>query len=78
MKYGIIFRGNSSNIKKTFTVPNKIFRIMVGTRPRNLCNNMFKRLKMSPLHFNSYFFKINLNANNKEKFQTNPAVTVLL
>jgi len=56
MKYGIIFMGNPSNIKKTFTVYNKIFRIMVGARPRNLCYNMFKRLKMSPLHFNSYFY----------------------
>ena len=55
VKHGIIFRGNSFNIKKTFTVCNKIFRITVGARHRNLCNNVFKRMKMSPLHFNSYF-----------------------
>lgn len=27
------FWGNSSNIKKTFTVHNKIFRIKFGARP---------------------------------------------
>jgi hypothetical protein len=34
MKYGILFWGNSSNIKKTFTLQKKIVRLMAGVRVR--------------------------------------------
>jgi len=51
MKYGIIFWGNSSNSKMTFTLQKKVIRIMAGVKPRNSCRSLFKRSDILPLQF---------------------------
>jgi hypothetical protein len=50
MKYRIIFRGNSSDSKKVFTLQKKIVRIMVGIKPQNSCRELER----------SYFFHMNI------------------
>jgi hypothetical protein len=37
MKYRIIFRGNSINSTRVFTLQRKIITIMAGAKPRNSC-----------------------------------------
>jgi hypothetical protein len=46
MKYGIIFWGNSFDIKKVFTLQKKIVRIMMGVKSHNSCRGLFKRLQI--------------------------------
>jgi hypothetical protein len=44
--YGIIFWGNSSKIKKMFTLRKIIIRIMVGAHPTTSCRRLFKKLEI--------------------------------
>jgi hypothetical protein len=54
-KYGIILGGNSSHSKRIFTLQKKIVRIMAGTKPRNLCRSLFKKLEIFLFLLNIYF-----------------------
>jgi hypothetical protein len=65
--------GNSSSSKKTFTLQNKIVRIMAGVKPR-ISYRTLKRLDTLPLPCDYIFSLINFIVNNQELFQTNSNV----
>jgi hypothetical protein len=46
MKYTIILGGNAPNSKNIFTSQKKITGLMVGIKPRNSCESLFKRLEV--------------------------------
>jgi hypothetical protein len=71
IKYGIIFRGNSSNSKKIFTLQKKINRIMVGAQPRTPRRRLFKKLQILRIPCQYIFSLMNFILNNQENFQTN-------
>jgi hypothetical protein len=71
IQYGMIFRGKSSNSKKTFTLQKKIIRIMVGAHPRTPCRNIFKKLEILPVSCQYIFSLMNFFVINQENFQTN-------
>jgi hypothetical protein len=70
IKFGIIFGAHLSYGKKMFTLQKRIFRIMVGIKPRN---DLFKRSKILPLPCEYTFSLVNLIVNNHEKI-SNSAV----
>jgi hypothetical protein len=73
IQYGIIFRGNSSNSRKIFTLQKKIIGIMVGAHPRTLCRNLFKKLEILPVPCHYIFSLMNFFVHKQENFQTNPS-----
>jgi hypothetical protein len=73
-KYGIIFWGNSSSSRKTFTLQKKIIRFMVGAHPRTPCRSLFKKLEILPVPCQYIFSLMNFFVNNQENFQTNSSV----
>jgi hypothetical protein len=74
MKYGIIFWGNSPNIKMIFTLQKRVVRIIAGVKSRTSCRNLFLSLESLPLPCEYIFTLMNLVVNNQEHFQTNSAV----
>jgi hypothetical protein len=74
MKYGIIFWGNSSDSKKAFTLQKKIVRIIVGTKPRTPCRDLFKKLQILSLPSEYIFSLLNFVINNLGDFQTNSTI----
>jgi hypothetical protein len=66
IKYGIIFRDNSSSNAKIFTLQEKIIRILSGAQPGTSCRSLFKKISCQ------YILSLqNLVVNNQEIFQTN-------
>jgi hypothetical protein len=49
MSYGVIFWGNSTDSRKVFYIQKKIIRIMVGTKRRASCRELFKKFNILPL-----------------------------
>lgn len=46
MKYGIVFCGNSIDIKRVFPLPKNTMRIMTGVNYRSSCRPILKALKI--------------------------------
>jgi hypothetical protein len=68
------FWGNSPNSKMIFTLQMRTVRIIAGVKSRNSCRNLFMRLKILPLPCEYIFTLMIFVVNNKEHFQTNPAI----
>ena len=66
IKYGIIFRGNSSNSGKIFTLQKKIIRNMAGAQPRTSCRSLFKQIKILPVPCQYILSFMNFIINNQE------------
>jgi len=49
ISYGIILWGNSSNSLHVFQLQKRAIRIITGTRPRDSCRGLFKKLGILPL-----------------------------
>jgi hypothetical protein len=56
--------GNSSNSKRIFTLQKKIIRIIAGTKPRNLCRRLFKKLEILSLPREKIISLMNFIINN--------------
>jgi hypothetical protein len=50
MRYGIIFWGSFTHAKKVFILQKKIIRIMMNTKPRDSCKEIFKKLEIMTLY----------------------------
>ena len=74
MSYGIIFWGNSTDSKKVFILQKKIIRIMTGSKQRDSCRSLFKRLEILPLPCQYIFSLMVFVAKNQGNFQTNSGV----
>ena len=57
MNYSLIFWGNSSYNSKIFRMPKGVIRIIVGSRSRDSCQNLFKKVKILPLK-SRYIFSL--------------------
>jgi len=49
ISYGIILWGNSSNSLHVFQLQKRAIRIITGSRPRDSCRGLFKKLGILPL-----------------------------
>ena len=49
MSHGIIFWGNSYNKQKIFKLQKRAIRIIIGSRNKDSCRNLFKLLAVLPL-----------------------------
>jgi hypothetical protein len=66
MKYGIIFRGLSSDSKKVFTLQNKIVkRLMMGVKSFYSCRDLFKMPAILTLPCEYIFSTINFITNGE-------------
>ena len=70
----LIFWGNSSNRKKTFTLQKIIIRIMVGAHPRTSCRRLFKKSEILTVPNQYIYSLISFFIENQEKFPTNSSV----
>jgi hypothetical protein len=70
-KSGIIFRGNSSNSGKIFTLHKKIVRIWLVHKPRTSCRSLLKQLEILPVPCQYICSLMNFIINNQEIVQTN-------
>jgi hypothetical protein len=57
-----------------FTLQKKMIRIMAGTKPRNSCRSLFRKLEILPLCCEYVFSLMNFIVNNLEHFQTNSTI----
>jgi hypothetical protein len=71
VSYGIIFWGNSYYSNKIFILQKKIIRIIMNTKSRNSCRELFKNLEIMTL-YSQYIYSILLfTVNNKYLFDSN-------
>jgi hypothetical protein len=72
--YGIICWGNSSHSIHVFRLPKRVIRIITGSRPKEFCRQLFKKLGILPL-ISQYILSILLFiVKNKALFQLNSEV----
>jgi hypothetical protein len=71
MPYGIIFWGNSTDSIEVFYIQKKIIRIMVGTKRRASCRELFKKFNIFPLASEFLLSLLSFVMDNLETFQTN-------
>jgi hypothetical protein len=56
MTYGIIFWGSSTHNFHVFQLQNRVIRIIIESRPRDSCRELFKKLRILPLMSQYMFF----------------------
>jgi hypothetical protein len=72
--YGIIFWGNSSYSSHIFRLQKKAVRIIMGSRPRDSCGELFKHLRILPLQ-SQYILPLSLFVvDNKSLFHVNSEI----
>ena len=71
ISYGIIFWGNSSNSVHVFQLQKRAIRIITGSRQRDSCRELFKKLKILPLHSQYIFSLLLFIVNNRNLFHVN-------
>jgi hypothetical protein len=57
LTYGIVFEGNSSQVKSVFKIQKRIIRIMTTSCSKDSCHDLFKLLNILPVqsqYINSY------------------------
>jgi hypothetical protein len=71
MSYGIIFGGNQPYSEKIFKIQKRVFRIIINSRTRDSCRELFKKLEILPL-YSQYIFSLSIFViKNKHLFYTN-------
>jgi hypothetical protein len=71
ISYGIIFCGSSSNSVHVFRLQKRAIRIITGSRQRDSCRELFKKLKILPLHSQYIFSLLLFIVNNRNIFHAN-------
>jgi hypothetical protein len=74
ISYGIIFWGNSSYSPHIFWLQKKAVRIITGSRPRDSCRELFKRLRILPLQSQYILFLLKFVVDNKNLFYVNSEI----
>jgi hypothetical protein len=54
ISYGIIFWGNSPHSISVFKIQKQVIRIMTNSRGRESCRQLFRKLEILPLHYQSW------------------------
>jgi len=74
ISYGIIFWGNSSNSLHILRLQQRAVRIITGSRPRDSCRGLFRKLRILPLQSQYIFCFLLLIVNNKSLFHVNSEI----
>jgi len=74
ISYGIIFWGNSSHSPHIFQLQKKAVRIVTGSRPRDLCRELFKHLRILPLQSQYILNLLTFVVDNKNLFYVNSEI----
>ena len=74
LSYGIIFWGNSSYINKIFILQKKIIRIIMNTKTRDSCRELFKDMKILPMYSRYIYSFILYTVNNKQLYNTHKEI----
>jgi hypothetical protein len=72
--YGIIFWGNSSHNIHVLRLQKRVIRIITGSRPRDSCRQLFKKLGILPLTSQYILPLLLFIVKNKALFQWNSEV----
>jgi hypothetical protein len=78
ISYRIIFGGNSSYSPHIFLFQKKAVRIITGSRPRDSCREVFKRLRIFPPQSQYILSLLLFVVENKNLFYVNSEITYLL
>jgi len=71
ISYGIIFLGNQPYSDKIFKIQKRVIRIITGSRTRDSCKELLKKLEILPL-YSQYIYSISIFViKNKHLFYTN-------
>jgi hypothetical protein len=73
VKYGIVFWGNSYNLKKVFLLQKRTLRIMLGLSYRSSCKSWFKKLEILTVPC-LYIFSLAMFVINNPYFLTNASL----
>jgi hypothetical protein len=71
ISYGIILWGSFCYANKVFILQKKIIRIIMNTRPRDSCREIFKNMEIMTLYSQHIYSLILYAVNNKHLFNTN-------
>jgi hypothetical protein len=74
ISYGIILWGNPSYANKVFILQKNIIRIIMNTRPRDSCREIFKNMEIMTLYSQYIYSLILYTVNNKHLFNTNNGI----
>jgi hypothetical protein len=69
LNFGIIFWGNSFYAISIFRVQKRVLRITTGTGNRNSCRQLFKTLRILPLHSQYIYSLLCFVVNNIDSYQ---------
>jgi hypothetical protein len=69
ISYGIIFWGSASEAQKVFVMQKRILRIMKNMRPRDSCQEIFKRMKIMTLYSQDIYALFLFVIDNKNLFE---------
>jgi hypothetical protein len=72
--YGIIFWGNSSYCSNIFKIQKRINRIIMNSRSRVSCRELFKKLKILPLPSQYIFSLLLFVIKNTDLFKSNSEI----
>jgi hypothetical protein len=71
ISYGIILWGSSSYANKVFILQKKIIIIIMNTRPRDSCREIFKNMEIMTLYSQYIYSSLLYTVNNRHLFHTN-------
>jgi hypothetical protein len=71
MSYGIISSENSIDSTKTFKMQKKEIRIIIGSKNRDSCRDLFKNLKILPFHSQYILSLLLFVVDNKSMYNLN-------
>lgn len=74
MNYGLIFWGNYSYNNNILRLQKRITIIILGARTGDSCRELFKILKILPLHSQYIWPLVLFNVNKKHKITTNSEI----
>jgi hypothetical protein len=74
ISYGIIFWCNFSNSLHTFQLQQRAVRIITGSRPRDSCRGLFRKLRILPLQSQYILCFLLFVVNNKSLFHVNSEI----
>jgi hypothetical protein len=74
ISYGIIFWGSSYYANKVFILQKKIIRIVINTRPRDVCREAFKNMEIMTLYSQYIYLLFLYTVNTKHLFDSNKKI----
>jgi len=74
LSYGIIFWGNSAYSSNIFKIQKRIIRIIMNTRNRDSCHQLFKNIKILPLKSQYIFSLLLFVAKNRDSYESNSEI----